>query len=327
MLDARTGADRAVLLAADIWGLGAIAYDLLVGHPPWVATGELAAWELAASGQQPGAVTRTAAGQRIPARLRRIVSKAMAPNPRGRYASAAQLANELQSYLARRPTTLDRSRALRFWLWCRRNPQFALTAVVAIALTLLALGTHATVTRLRGERNALRNEVALQTAEQARLVASVDRARSELDAMQQRLTTERASLESLEKSIADDRASYAQIVEAKEKALRDANAATRQLAEELDAAKRDRRAAEQTRATYEALSAETRKEAERTAKDRDRFRKERDTVRTERDAALSERDAGATERERLTGALHHAEEELARLKAMPPVAKPDPARK
>lgn len=323
-LDPRTGADRAVLLAVDIWGLWAIAYDLLVGHPPWAAGGDLAPLEIAGSGQRPRAPTRTASGQRIPARLRRIVDKAMAANPHDRYASAAQVANELQSYLAQRPTTLDRSRALRFWLWCRRNPQFALTAVVAAALMLLALGTHLTVTRLRGERNALRNEVATQTAEQARLVRSVDQARAELDATQQKLATERANLETLEKSIADDRKSYAQIVDAKEQALRDATAATRQLVEELDAAKRDQRAAEQARATYEALSTETRQEAERTARDRDRLRKERDTARAERDAAMSERDAGVAERERLAGALHRAEEELARAKASSPVAKPSP---
>lgn len=326
-LDPRTGGDRAVLLAVDIWGLGAIAYDLLVGHPPWVATGDLAPWEIAASGQRPRVPTRTASGRRIPARLRRIVDKAMAANPRDRYATAAQVANELHAYLAQQPTTLDRSRVLRFWLWCRRNPQFALTAVVAVALSLLALGTHATVTRLRGERNALRDEVASQTAERARLVSSVDQARSELDATQQKLATERASLDNLEKSLADDRKSYAQIVEAKERALRDANAATRQLVEELDAAKRDQRAAEQARANYESLSNDTRQEAERTAKDRDRLRKERDTARAERDAAMSERDAGVAEREQLAGALHRAEEELARVKATSSVAQPSTPRK
>jgi septal ring factor EnvC (AmiA/AmiB activator) len=250
----------------------------------------------------------------------------MAADPRDRYASAAQVANELQAYLAQQPTTLDRSRVLRCWLWCRRNPQFTLGAVVAAALTLLALGTHATVTRLRGERNALRNEVATQTAEQARLVRSVEQARSELDATQHKLATGRVTLGNLEKSLADDRKSYAQIVDAKEQALRDATAATRQLVEQLDAAKRDQRAAEQARATYEALSNETRQEAERAAKDRDRLRKERDAARAERDAAMPERDVGVAEREQLAGALHRAEEDLARLNARSPVAQPGPGK-
>ncbi len=41
----------------------------------------------------------------------------------GRYATAAAVANDLQAFLERRPTTLDRSRLLRGGLWCRRNPE------------------------------------------------------------------------------------------------------------------------------------------------------------------------------------------------------------
>ena len=320
-LDPRSAGDRAVLLAVDIWGLGAIAYDLLTGRPPWSATEALAPWELAASGQPEPIPTRTSSGARIPARLRRIIAKAMATDPRARYASAAQVANELQAYLARRPTTLDRSRALRFGLWCRRNPQLALTGLIAAALTLLTLGTHATVTRLRGERNALREEVAGQTAEQARLTTSVQQAHSDLGATQSKLASERQNLANLETSIGDERKSYATLMETKEKALRDANTATRGLLDQLEAAKRDRQAAEQARATYEGLSAETRREAERAARDRDRVRKDRDTARAERDAALADRDASAAERERLTAALRQAQEELARLKAAPPAAR------
>lgn len=328
-LDPRASADRAVLLAVDIWGLGAIAYDLLAGRPPWTGTDELAPWEVAASRRPPPIPAYASSGERIPARLRRIVDKAMAADPRARYASAAQVANELQAYLARRPTTLDRSRTLRFGLWCRRNPQLALTALLAGVLTLFWVGTHTTVTRLRGERNALREEVAEQTAEQERLTNSVQQARTELEETQQRLASERKSLANLETSIGDERATYTTLMETKEKALRDANAATRGLIDQLEAAKRDRQAAEQARATYEQLSAETRREAERAAKDRDRVRKDRDTARSERDAALAERDAVAVERERLMTALRQAQEEVAVLKAKanPPVARSGPTRK
>jgi serine/threonine-protein kinase len=322
-LDPRAADDRAVLLAVDIWGLGAIAYDLLAGRAPWSATADLSPWEVAASGRPPPLPTRTAHGARIPARLRRIVDKAMATEPGERYASAAQVANELQAYLAKKPTTLDRARALRFALWCRRSPQLALTALIAVVLTLLALGTHATVTRLRGERNALRQEVADQTAEQARLTTSVQQAHTDLGATQVKLASERKNLDNLETSIRDERTSYATLVETKEKALRDANTATRGLIEQLEAAKRDREAAEQARASYEALSTETRQEAERAAKDRDRVRKDRDTARAERDAALADREVGAAERERLTAALRQAQEELAHLKASQPARTAD----
>jgi hypothetical protein len=322
-LDPRTPADRAVLVGVDIWGLGAIAYDLLTGASPWAATAELSPWEVAASGHAPPMPSRTASGARIPPRLRRIVSKAMALDPHLRYATAAQVANELQAYLAKRPTTLDRSNALRIGLWCRRNPQLALAGVFAVGLTLFTLATHATVMRLRTERDALRHEVTVQEDEQARLTTDVGKASTDLAVVRLRLASERAKLARLEISIGDERTAYAGIMKTKEQALRDANAATRGLVDKLEAARRDGEAAEQARASYELLSADTRREAERAAKERDRARKDRDTARTERDAALADRDAAVVERERLATALQRVQEELMRLKAPPPVARAD----
>jgi len=329
-LDPRATTDRAVLVAVDVWGLGAIAYDLLAGEPPWQGTDELAAWEAAASGGAPVRLVRTRDGERIPRRLRRIIEKAMAVDPRARYASAAQVAHELEAYLARRPTTQDRSRAVKIGLWCRRNPQLAMTALVAVALTVLAMATHLTVTRLRADRMRLRAEVAETTAEQERLTRSVAQERSELEATQGKLSVARTNLAALERSIEEDRRSYETLAQAKEKALRDANTATRRLVEELEDAKRDQLAAEQARATYEQLSGETKREAERATKERDRIRKdrdaaraerdamqrERDAIQNERDALLVARDAAISERERLAAKLREVQEVLARSSRM-----------
>jgi serine/threonine protein kinase len=166
-LDARNAEDRAVLVAIDVWGLGAFAYELLTGRPPWLARkdDDLSAWEIAASTERPAPLDRTHDGQRVPRRLRRVIEKAMATDPKQRYASAGALANELEDFLERRPTTLDRSRLLRVGLWSRRNPQLALTIVVALGLTALATATHVTVTRLQTERAALDRKVKAQKAE------------------------------------------------------------------------------------------------------------------------------------------------------------------
>lgn len=318
-LDPRAAKDRAVLVGVDVWGLGAILYDLLSGHPPWVASSPDAhgPWEIAASGEAPIPLGRTRDGVRIPASLRRIVDKALSLDPAQRYASAAAVANELQSFLARRPTSLDRSHPFRVMLWCRRNPQLAVTGLAAIVLTLVALGTYGTVTRLRGERNALNREVAAQHAEQNLLNESVKQARASLLSTQQKLTTERQNLANLELSMGEDRRAHTALIEAKEKALRDANAATRQLMEQLEAARRERRAADQARSTYEKLSAETKQDAERFAKERDRARKDRDSARSERDALQRELDATMAELERVRAEAKKALEKTANVDTKP----------
>jgi eukaryotic-like serine/threonine-protein kinase len=323
-LDPRSAEDRAVLVAIDVWGIGALAYDLLAGRPPWLArtADDLSAWEIAASTERPPPLERTRNGERIPVRLRRVIEKAMAIEPGARYATAAAVANELQSFLARRPTTLDRARPLRVALWCARNPQLALTVLVAAALTGLTAGTYATVMQVRGERDALNRAVAEQKAEQARLNDSVERSRTELEVTRHKLATERNNLASLEKLLADERASYHTVLAAKEQALRDANTATRQLVEQLEAARRDRRAAEQARMTLEQLIAEIRRDIEKAAKERERLRRERETARTERDAVQRERDAAISEREVISKQLRAARDELARAR---PAATPVPA--
>ncbi|HWU85681.1 MAG TPA: protein kinase, partial [Kofleriaceae bacterium] len=245
-LDPRSAADRGILVGIDVWGLGALAYDLLSGGPPWHSRpGEaLDPWELAASGARPAPLERTAEGEAIPRRLRRIVERALAAEPAARYANAAQVAAELEAYLARRPTSFDRSRAVRFGLWCRRNPQLALTGMVAIALTLFVAGAHQTVAGLRAERDGLDREVAAQGAEERRLRQSVGEARTELERTEARLAGERDALEALKRLLERDRKIHAALLEAKEQALREANTATRQLVEQLDAATSDQRTAE-----------------------------------------------------------------------------------
>ncbi len=292
-LDPRAAEDRAVLVGIDVWGLGALAYRLLSGKPPWPTrrADGMTAWEIAASSEMPPRLERTIFGDRVPRRLRRVIEKAMAVDPKQRYATAAAVANELQSYLAKKPTTLDRSRALRVGLWCRRNPQLAITALVAVALTLFAVATHATVDRLRDERAALTREVAAQEAEVAQLDTSIAQTRRRLADTQAALENDRLNLSALERSIAEERTSYQTLIEAKEQALRDANAATRRIVEQLAAAQRERRAAEQARLNAEKLIEVARKDADKLAKERDRSRREREAARNERDAAIAERDS------------------------------------
>jgi WD40 repeat protein len=80
----------------------------------------------------------------IPRDLETILLRALEPEPRRRFASAAELAAELEAFLGDRPITSRRPSPIeRWWRWQRRNPLLG-AALLALALCLLALGVGST---------------------------------------------------------------------------------------------------------------------------------------------------------------------------------------
>ena len=283
--------DRTTLVALDVWGLGALAYDLLAGQAPWRATGELEPWEVAATATEPPDLERTAQGARVPARLRRVIAKTLALDPGARYASAGQVADELDAILARRPTSLERSRPVRFVLWCRRNPQLALTALLAMVLATMALIASSIARDVREQRNELAREMTAARVANAELAQRMQDARRELADTEATLQRQAETLRNLERTLAEATREYDAIVSAKAQALRDADAATRQLAEQLATVRRERDTAQVAHKMYEAFWNRGRGEAERAAQERDEAEHDRNAARDERDHAVRERDA------------------------------------
>lgn len=309
-LDPRSASDRAILVGIDVWGLGALAYDLLAGRPPWrPRSRDEESWELAASGERPPRLAR------IPARLRRVVEKALAAEPSARYATAGQVANELAAFLAHRPTSHDRSRLARIALWCRRNPRLTMAGLVAIGLVALTLATRSTVTRLRGERDALDDEVATNEKELLRVKASIQKTRTDLIDAEKQLATVRADLAAVEASLDEERKTYQALLQNKDQALLRATTTTRQLVERLERARDELRIKEKTQVQLDRQAASAFREAERLLRERDRARRERDAVRTERDGLREERDAAVAEQEALTREIERMRLEIARLTA------------
>src|SRR5262249_2895145 len=99
--------------------------------------------------------------RRIPRDLETLVLKAMAKEPKRRYASAAEFAEDLRRFLADKP--IEARRASWFeksWRWCRRNPSLAVSSLSGMVL-LVAIAVVASVAALwlRDERNATRQQL------------------------------------------------------------------------------------------------------------------------------------------------------------------------
>ena len=121
--------------AADIYALGAIFYHMLTGRPPFKAATVLqtlaqvkAADPVPPSRLQPG----------LPRDAETLALKCLHKDPLRRYASAADLAADLDRFLAgqailARPT----GAAERFWKWSRRRPAVALLSAAVVAVTVL----------------------------------------------------------------------------------------------------------------------------------------------------------------------------------------------
>jgi serine/threonine-protein kinase len=176
--------DKAVTTATDVYGLGAILYELLTGRPPFRAETELATL-LQVRDCPPRRPTQH--NPRVPADLEAVCLKCLEKDPAHRYASAADLAADLERWRKGEPINARPAGVLeRGWRWCRRNPREAAIAALALALLLLAAGGAWWLDRQGARRQA--EQALLQ--EQAR--GRVQTALAQLASLRQRFLWEEA---------------------------------------------------------------------------------------------------------------------------------------
>jgi WD40 repeat protein len=172
---------------ADIHSLGAILYELLTGQPPY--QGKKVAEVLAAARQ--GRCPRPTSVRRgVPRALEAVCLKALARDIPHRYATAAELAGDVERWLAdeavpacREPVTA------RLRRWLRRHPALTagvgallLTGVIALAVSTVFIGRaqQETFEALKKEEKAQEQTFeAFKKEEKSRTVADAERHRAE----------------------------------------------------------------------------------------------------------------------------------------------------
>jgi serine/threonine protein kinase/WD40 repeat protein len=137
----------------DIYALGASLYELRTLRPAFDGRDRLQLIDRIVQGSPapPRQLDR-----RIPRDLETIVLKALARDPKDRFATADGRAGELRRFLENRPI---RSRPVsafeRLWRWCRRNPLVAgLNALAAMLTIIIAIVSTVAAVHLKAQQDA-----------------------------------------------------------------------------------------------------------------------------------------------------------------------------
>jgi serine/threonine protein kinase len=144
------GNNAGVTRATDIYGLGAVLYQLLTGHPPFAGgtTYETIKLLLDTEPRQPCLLN-----PKVDRDLSTICLKCLDKDPKRRYSSALALAEDLECWLKHEPICARRTGVFtRGRKWVRRNPTSALLAASLVALAA-AIGALALALPFYWHRN------------------------------------------------------------------------------------------------------------------------------------------------------------------------------
>ena len=144
------GSANSLTAATDIYSLGAVLYELLTGRPPFVGTEPL---EMLSQVMLDDPVRPSDLVTHVPRDLETICLKCLHKNPERRYATADELADEIDRYLSNQPIKARRTSAIeRGWRWCRRHPAKASSLVFLATLFLLVMAGLVQYSEIMRER-------------------------------------------------------------------------------------------------------------------------------------------------------------------------------
>jgi TolB-like protein/predicted Ser/Thr protein kinase len=128
------GNNAAISSVTDVYGLGAVLYQLLTGQPPFAggATYETIKLLLDTEPKQPRVLN-----PKVDRDLSTVCLKCLEKDPKRRYSSALALAEDLERWSRHEPVEARRTGVFaRGTKWVRRNPTSALLAASLLAVTM-----------------------------------------------------------------------------------------------------------------------------------------------------------------------------------------------
>ncbi len=139
------GPAKNLTAAADIYSIGAVLFNLFTGRPPFLGEHALAVIKQAADKPAPKLRALASSTDRD---LETICAKCLEREPRARYQTAGDLAEDLERWLEGRPIIARPvSPPVRIWRWSKRNPKLA--SSLGAAVVLGAIGAIAAITSSR----------------------------------------------------------------------------------------------------------------------------------------------------------------------------------
>lgn len=174
MAPEQTSGSREIGPATDTYALGVILYQLLTGRPPFEGDSVL---DVLRRVQEEEPLPPRRLRLSVPRDLETICLKCLEKHPTQRYASAADLEEDLRRYQAGEPITARPvGTPERVWRWCRRNPGWAamLAIVSGLVLTIAGVGSGLSLWALRAEIQARKQQFEAKL-EQARAIRNSKR--------------------------------------------------------------------------------------------------------------------------------------------------------
>ena len=174
--DGSAGISPEVAPASDIYSIGVILYELLVGKRPFEATDREALLEKIQLG---GPKSLRYFDSTIPRDLDEICLKCLQKDPSDRYRTAATVASDFRAYCEHQPIQARRMGiAERLWKWSCRHPGVAgVTGTTIPLLAFLGIGAMTTKEHNRQLENVLKekSKESERTLERAQMVEGITR--------------------------------------------------------------------------------------------------------------------------------------------------------